>query len=73
MVEMKPTNNKLRQRAELMVAELAGVDIDSARRAFAEGGTIKIATVMLLKGMQRAEAEALLAKSHGNLQMALSP
>jgi N-acetylmuramic acid 6-phosphate etherase len=71
MVEMKPTNNKLRQRAELMVAELAGVDIDSARRALADGGTIKTATVMLLKGMQRAEAEALLAKSNGNLRTAL--
>ncbi len=71
MVEMKPTNNKLRRRAELMVAELAGVDIDTARRAFAEGGSIKMATVMLLKGVQRAEAEVLLAKSHGNLRTAL--
>jgi N-acetylmuramic acid 6-phosphate etherase len=71
MVEMKPTNNKLRRRAELMVAELAGVDIDTARGTLAEGGTIKIATVMLLKGLRRAEAEALLAKSHGNLRTAL--
>ncbi len=73
MVEMKPTNAKLRERAELMVAQLAGVDIDTARRAFADGGSIKTATVMLLKGLSRADADALLAKSQGKLQIALSP
>ena len=72
MVEMKPTNNKLRERAELMVAELADVDIDTARRALAEGGSIKTATVMLLKKLSHAEAEALLARGHGNLRTALS-
>jgi N-acetylmuramic acid 6-phosphate etherase len=72
MVEMKPTNNKLRERAELMVAELADVDIDTARRALAEGGSIKTATVMLLKKLSYAEAEALLARGHGNLRTALS-
>jgi N-acetylmuramic acid 6-phosphate etherase len=72
MVEMKPTNNKLRERAELMVAELADVDIDTARRALAEGGSIKTATVMLLKKLSHAEAEALLARGRGNLRTALS-
>ena len=72
MVEMKPTNNKLRERAELMVAELADVDIDAARAALAEGGNIKTATVMLLKKLSRAEAEALLTQGHGNLRTALS-
>jgi N-acetylmuramic acid 6-phosphate etherase len=72
MVEMKATNSKLKERAELMVAELASVDPATARQALREGGSIKTATVMLLKGLSRTEAEALLAKSHGNLRTALA-
>jgi N-acetylmuramic acid 6-phosphate etherase len=72
MVEMRATNAKLRERAELMVAELASVDLATAREALAEAGSIKLATVMLLKGLSRAEAEALLARGHGNLRTALS-
>jgi N-acetylmuramic acid 6-phosphate etherase len=72
MVEMRATNAKLRERAELMVAELASVDLATAREALAEAGSIKLATVMLLKGLSRADAQALLARGHGNLRTALS-
>lgn len=73
MVEMRATNDKLRERAELMVAELAGCEVEAAREALAEaGGSIKIATVMLLQSVSRADAEALLAKGGGNLRAALS-
>ena len=72
MVEMKATNVKLQERAELMVAELASVDLAAARDALAEAGSIKLATVMLLKGLSRTEAEALLARGNGNLRIALS-
>lgn len=73
MVEMRATNDKLRERAELMVAELAGCEIETGRETLAEaGGSIKIATVMLLQSVSRADAEALLAKEGGNLRAALS-
>jgi N-acetylmuramic acid 6-phosphate etherase len=73
MVEMRATNDKLRERAELMVAELAGTDAAEARRALAEaGGSIKIATVMLLQSVSRGDAEARLAKGGGNLRAALT-
>ena len=72
MVEMQATNSKLRQRAALMVAELTGADVETAQKAFAEGGSIKTATVMLLRSLSRTEAEALLAKGSGNLRTALS-
>lgn len=72
MVEMRPTNAKLKERAERMVAELAGASIEAARRALEEaGGSIKIATVMLLREAPRGEAEALLAAGGGNLRAAL--
>ena len=72
MVEMKPTNRKLRLRAERIVAELAAGDAQAAAQALADaGGSIKLATVMLLKSLPRAEAEALLASAAGNLRAAL--
>lgn len=72
MVEMRPTNDKLQERAERMVAELADCDLDAARATLAEaGGSIKIATVMLLKSLSKPEAEARLAEAGGNLGSAL--
>lgn len=71
MVEMRASNIKLQERAVLMVRDLTGADIDTARRAFDEGGSIKAATVMLLKSVSGQEAEALLAATKGNLRAAL--
>lgn len=72
MVEMRPTNAKLRERAVRMVSELTGAEMDVSRRTLAEaGGVIKLATVMLLRKLGRAEAEAALAKAGGNLRLAL--
>jgi N-acetylmuramic acid 6-phosphate etherase len=72
MVEMKPTNTKLQDRAIKMVATLTDTDYASAERALAEaGGTIKLATVMLLKSLDRRAAEELLVRVGGNLRTAL--
>ncbi|MHB1101623.1 MAG: hypothetical protein ACYC0C_02340 [Devosia sp.] len=71
-VEMRATNDKLRERAELMVAELAGTDAATARRALAEaGGSIKTATVMLIRSVSSNDAERLLTAGKGNLRAAL--
>lgn len=73
MVEMKPTNTKLQDRAVKMVATLTDTDYATAQVALATaGGVIKLATVMLLKGLDRAEAEAVLARTGGNLRTALA-
>ncbi len=46
MVEMRPTNRKLRARAERIVAELAGISTDEAARVLvAAGDDIKVAIV----------------------------
>lgn len=71
MVEMRPTNAKLRARAEAMVAELAGVSPEAAAAALAQGGSIKVAVVMLARGLSRAESEARVAEAGGTLAGAL--
>jgi len=71
MVEMAPTNAKLRQRAIEMVAELADVTPAQAERALAEGGTIKHAIVILVRQVTADEAGRLLEGCGGRLDVAL--
>jgi N-acetylmuramic acid 6-phosphate etherase len=72
MVEMRVSNDKLRERAVKMVAELADRDETAARQALeAAGGSIKLATVMLLRAASREEAEVMIAVARGNLRDAL--
>jgi len=71
MVEMKASNVKLQERAVLMVRDLTGADMEAAHKALDEGGTIKMATVMLLKGVSSAEAGTILQAAKGNLRQAL--
>jgi N-acetylmuramic acid 6-phosphate etherase len=71
MVHMRATNAKLRRRAEIMVAQIAGCTQEEAARALAQGdGSVKTA-VVILHGLDRAGAEALLNRSGGNLRTAL--
>jgi N-acetylmuramic acid 6-phosphate etherase len=72
MVEMVLSNAKLRERAALMVVDLTGADIEVARKTLEEaGGVIKLATVMLIRSMSRADAEAALKAAGGILRKAL--
>jgi N-acetylmuramic acid 6-phosphate etherase len=68
MVNMPPTNAKLKRRAEIMVARIAGCSEPQAAAALEQTeGDIKIAALVVL-GYDRADAEALLAKYKGNLR-----
>ncbi|PTX01113.1 N-acetylmuramic acid 6-phosphate etherase [Pararhodobacter aggregans] len=71
MVEMRPTNAKLKARAVAMVADLTDAPVEAAEAALAEGGTIKVAVVMLSLGLSRDAAEARLAATGGKLAAAL--
>ncbi len=72
MVNMHASNQKLKRRAEEMVARIAGCGAEEAAAALAEtGGEIKAATLVAL-GYSVADAEALLARSDGNLRHALA-
>jgi N-acetylmuramic acid 6-phosphate etherase len=63
MVDVRPTNRKLRARALEMVVELTGLCPAAARRLLANaGGSPKVALAMHLGGRSRHEAEAALAE-----------
>ena len=72
MVEMRPTNVKLQDRAAKMVATLADADYTTASNALDTAeGSIKLATTMLVLGLDRAAAEQRLDAAAGNLRAAL--
>lgn len=74
MVEMRPTNVKLQDRAAKMVATLADADYATASNALEQAeGSIKLATTMLVLGLDRAAAERRLDAVAGNLRAALQP
>lgn len=72
MVNVQPTNDKLRDRATRIIAEAAQLDPARAATLLAEsGGSVRIAILMAKKGIPREEAAELLANSQGRLAQAL--
>ncbi len=68
MVNMPPTNAKLKRRAEAMVAQIAHCDPQHAARSLEQAeGDIKTA-VLLALGVDRGDAEAVLKSCDGNLR-----
>ncbi|WP_456710974.1 N-acetylmuramic acid 6-phosphate etherase [Bradyrhizobium sp. USDA 4452] len=68
MVNMPPTNAKLKRRAEAMVAQIAHCDPAHAAHSLEQAeGDIKTA-VLLALGVDRADAETVLTKCDGNLR-----
>ena len=68
MVNMPPSNAKLKRRAEAMVAQIAQCDPAQAASALEEAeGEIK-AAVLLALGVEKVQAESILKKCDGNLR-----
>ena len=73
MVDVKPTNEKLKARAEGIVREAAGVSPEEALRALGEAEWhCKTAIVMLKAGVDAPEARALLESAGGRIADALA-
>lgn len=71
MVDVQLTNEKLRRRAEKMIARIAQCDDAAAADALAKtGGRVKIA-VLVAKGLTPEQGEERLAQTGGNLKRAL--
>ena len=71
MVDMAARNAKLRARAVRMLQTLSGCTPDAAAAALSQAdGTVKTA-MLILRGLSRAEADALLARHRGQLRPAL--
>ena len=61
MVDLQAKNQKLVDRGERIVMEVAGATREAARAAIASaGGSVRTAIVMAARGISRAEADALL-------------
>jgi N-acetylmuramic acid 6-phosphate etherase len=72
MVHMRTTNAKLRRRSELMVAQITGCEEATAIDALSQAdGDVKIASLIVF-GVDRPLAEAILARSGDNLRIALA-
>lgn len=72
MVDMLARNEKLRRRAERMLADIAGAPPEQARAALAAAdGKVKLAA-LILRGLDRTQADAALARHRGHLRPALA-
>ncbi len=72
MVDLQVRNQKLADRRERIVMEVAAVDRAAARGALeAAGGSVRTAIVMLRTGSDRATAERRIADAQGRLRAIL--
>jgi N-acetylmuramic acid 6-phosphate etherase len=66
MVDLRATNDKLRDRSERIVAEVCDLPREAARRLLDRaGGTVKTAIVVHFLGVERGEAERALEEADG--------
>jgi N-acetylmuramic acid 6-phosphate etherase len=73
MVDLRATNEKLKDRSERIVMEIASLDRDAARAVLKQAdGQVKLAIVMALRGVMRDEAERLLEEHGGVVRKVLN-
>jgi N-acetylmuramic acid 6-phosphate etherase len=69
MIDLRPTNKKLRARAERLTVLLSGAQPGDARGALERSGyRVKLAVAMLSCGLGAEEAETALTRHGGNLR-----
>ena len=72
MVDLRPSNDKLVERAARIIHEITGCTEEEARRALGDAGNnVKAAAVMLSLDVDLPAAETLLAQHGGQLKKAL--
>ena len=73
MIDLQPTNEKLRLRTRRILREVAGIDDDEASRLLERSsGNLKRALVAALAGVDPAEAAALLEREGGQVRRAVA-
>ena len=73
MVDMSPSNVKLRDRALRIISQAAGCDMEKAAEAFeASGKNMKTAIVMLKRDCSKEEAESHLVSAKGFVRKAIN-
>ena len=73
MVNVKPTNDKLIDRAQRILMAATGCNRPTATHLLIEAGSVKVAIAMHLLSLDRAAAVARLDRANGSLAKALIP
>ena len=71
MVNVQPTNTKLRDRAARIIGTITGLDYSEASALLERAGSVKTAIVMQKLNLGREEAEQRLSTARGRLRAAL--
>jgi len=71
MVNVQPTNEKLKDRAIRIIAAATGVDEERAAELLAQAGAVRVAIVMQKLGIPREQAVHRLDAVHGRLRVVL--
>jgi N-acetylmuramic acid 6-phosphate etherase len=71
MVNVQPTNEKLKDRATRIIAAATGVDEEQAAQLLSTAGTVRVAIVMQKLGITREQAKQRLDAVQGRLRAAL--
>jgi N-acetylmuramic acid 6-phosphate etherase len=71
MVNVQPKNRKLVDRAVRIISQASGVDTVTANKLLAETGSVKTSIVMAIRGVDRSQAERLLADAGNRIRQAL--
>jgi N-acetylmuramic acid 6-phosphate etherase len=71
MVNVQPTNVKLKDRATRIIAAATGVDETRAGQLLEQAGAVRVAIVMEKLGITREQAKQRLDAAHGRLRVVL--
>ena len=71
MVDVKPTNKKLKERAVRMISEICLVDQNKAQQSLIDAKNNPKLAVLIAKGLSVDKAKYLLNLSNGNLREAI--
>ncbi|KOR90401.1 N-acetylmuramic acid 6-phosphate etherase [Paenibacillus solani] len=72
MVDVQPTNEKLVERAKTMIQEITDCDYETATKYYEMSHQhVKVAVIMILTGLNYAEAKIKLDQSEGFVQRAI--
>jgi N-acetylmuramic acid 6-phosphate etherase len=72
MIDVGESNEKLRERAKWILKEASDRDVSAVTRALRQSGhDLRLALIMLKRGLSAKQARKILQESHGNLRKAL--
>jgi N-acetylmuramic acid 6-phosphate etherase len=71
MIDVGEANEKLRERAKWILKEASDKDVSAVTRALRQSGhELRLALIMLKRGVSAIQARRILLESHGNLRKA---